>query len=508
MIRWNTPLVHAVVASAIVACPLMAQKQDKAAAAPASKCTIVTDKPDEVKSAMNAVMVAQLGGRPEDQQKKLRLAVSSLTKSASSYKNNQVGHDYVLGQTLVRWAQQFPESVTVSKGSIGYADNKDQRVDLLVAADSLFSEVEKSNPDCTSETASYRSEAMRPLAIRASSLLNGDSLPQSDSVVKRIVIINGKSPLGLYFQGMVAQRHKDVAGAAEAYSKGLAALPPDVAADSNLKAALELNAAQMTLLSAQAQTGDQKKAGMLKAADLYKRFLADFPKSENAASAQAGLTAALGASGDTQSLSQLWDDMTANPSKYSDGQLYDAGTQAFTANQPAAASKLMDAAQTVNPWLRQGLYNAANVYWKAGQFDKMLPAAKRLTIIDPNNPDEYQLLALAYQGMAKSSKDPKVAKAYNDSLNAAFAASEKVPVRVSFDKFSGAGSAKRTVSGAVENLGTAPKNVTLKLDFLDAKGTVVATQSTALSLAPKEKKSFTVAGDGATIVAYKYDPIT
>jgi tetratricopeptide (TPR) repeat protein len=507
MIRWNTPVAHAVVASAILACPLMAQKQGKAAA-PANKCTIATDKPDEVKSAMNAVTVAQLGGRPEDQQKKLKLAVNSLTKSPSTYKGNPVGHDYVLGQTLVRWSEQFPESVTVNKGNVGYLDGKDQRIDLLAAADSLFTEVEKSNPDCATETASYRNEAMRPLAVHASALLNGDSLAQSDSVVKRLSIINGKSPLGYYFQGMVAQRHKDVAAAADAYAKGLAVLPPDAPADSNLKAALELNAAQMTLLSAQSLTGDQKKAGMLKAADLYKRFLTDFPTSQNAASAQAGLTAALGASGDAQSVSKLWDDMAANPAKYSDGQLYDAGTQAFTSNQPAAASKLMDAAQTVNPWLRQGLYNAANVYWKAGQFDKMLSTAKRLTSIDPNNPDEYQLLALAYQGLAKAAKDPKVAKAYNDSLNAAFAASEKVPVRVSFDAFTGAGGSKRTVTGAVENLGTASKTVTLKVDFLDAKGAVVATQSTPLTLAPKEKKPFTLAGDGATIVAYKYDPIS
>ena len=48
MIRWNTITVHACVASAIIAFPLLAQKQDKQAAANAcsmmdfSMCLIVT----------------------------------------------------------------------------------------------------------------------------------------------------------------------------------------------------------------------------------------------------------------------------------------------------------------------------------------------------------------------------------------------------------------------------------------------------------------------------------
>src|SRR3954470_12676618 len=151
MIRWNTCMVHACVASAIVASPLIAQKQDKAAAGAAPACSIPTDKPDEVKSALNALTVAQLGGRPEDQQKRLKVAVGALTGNPSKYKSNQAGHDFVLGQALIRWAQQFPDSTTVNKGAIGFNDGKDQSIDLLAAADTLFSSAEKSNPDCTAE---------------------------------------------------------------------------------------------------------------------------------------------------------------------------------------------------------------------------------------------------------------------------------------------------------------------------------------------------------------------
>ena len=505
MIRWNTCMVHAVVASAIVASPLIAQKQGKPGAQ-ANSCSVVINKPDEVKSAMNALAVAQLSGRAEDQQKRLKIAVTSLTGNPSKFKDNQAGHDYVLAQTLLRWAAQFPESTTVNKGNIGYVDGKDQQVDLFATADTLFTAVEKSNPDCISEISSYRMEAMRPLAIRLSGLVNTDSVAMQETVLKRLTAVDSKSALSLYFQGMVAQRKKDPVTAADFFTRGSALMPAEVGADSNLKVALELGAAQMTRLSAQSMTGDQKKAGMLKAAELYKKFLADFPKSPSAPDAQAGLTAAVTASGDTQSVSALWDQMLANPSGYSDAQLYDAGTQAFTMNQPASATKLMDAAQKANPWLRPGLYNAANVYWKAGDFDRMLAASKKLTQIDPNNPDEYQLLALAYQGKSKATKDPKLVKAFNDSLNTAFAASEKTKVKVTFESFA-TGSGKPVLKGAIENIGTTPQKGTLKLQFVTASGAPVATQSVDFSLAPKEKVPFSLMGEGAGIAAYRYDPI-
>lgn len=507
MIRWNTYMVPAWIASAIVACPLIAQKQNKdKPAAGAPTCSVPTDKPDEVKSAMNAITVAQLGGRPEDQQKRLKAATAALTGNPSKYKSNQAGHDLVLGQTYARWAQQFPESTTVHKGTIGYNDDKDQTIDLLAAADTMFSSVEKSNPDCAADVAGNRIEAMRPMAIRASALLNADSTDQAEAVINRLKVIDKTSPLSLYFQGMVAQHKKDVTTAADLFSRGAAAMPPGVGPDSNLKAALELGAAQMTRFSAQSATGDQKKTGMLKAADLYRKFLADFPKSPNAPDAEQGLAAALSSSGDSASVGKLWDQMLATPASYTAAQLYDAGTQAFTANQFGPAVKLMDAAQTKNAWLRPGLYNATNVYWKANDFDRMLATAKKLVQIDPNNPDEHQLLALAYQGKSKATKDPKVVKAYNDSLNTELMAGEKLKVKVTFNAFA-MGAAKPVLSGTLENLSDAPQKGTLKFQFLNETGAPVSTQASDFTLAPKEKKPFSVTGDGAGIVAYRYDPI-
>lgn len=497
-------MVHAFVASAIVASPLIAQKQDKAAAQGAT-CSIKTDKPDEVKSAMNAVTIAQLGGRPEDVQKKLKGAVTSLTTNPGKFKDNQAGHDYVLAQTLLRLAAQYPDSATVDKSTIGYADGKGP-IDLLTAADSLLTNVEKASPDCDADIGSLRREAMRPFAVRLSTVTNTDSISVQETLLKRLVTIDSKSPLSLYFQGVVAQNKKDPSAAADFFSRGAMLMPAEVGPDSNLKAALELGAAQMTRIAASGKNGDEKKAGMLKSAELYKKFLADFPKNSNVSAAQAGLSAALSASGDVQSISPFWDQMLANPGAYTDGQLYDAGTQAFTMNQLPTAVKLMMAAQKSNPWYRAGLYNAANVYWKAGDIDRMLATSKTLTTLDPNNPDNFQLVALAYQAKAKATKDLKIQKAYNDSLNVALTTRERIKTRVNVESFLRGDKAE--LKGAIENADTvAARKGTLRLQFLNVSGTTVSTQDVPFDLPPRSKMPFALTGSDASIVGYKYDAI-
>ena len=97
-------------------------------------------------------------------------------------------------------------------------------------------------------------------------------------------------------------------------------------------------------------------------------------------------------------------------------------------------------------------------------------------------------------------------KAYNDSLNVAFAASEKVKAKVTFESFA-TGSGKTALKGAIENIGTVPTKGTLKLQFVNLSGAPVATQNVDFSLAPKEKMPFALTAAGEGIIGYRYDPI-
>ncbi|HXY30149.1 MAG TPA: hypothetical protein VEI06_05525 [Gemmatimonadaceae bacterium] len=518
MIRTRTALAL-LFAVATLATRSEAQNKDKSKApAPDDKCKIPTDHPDEVKSAAGSVAITQLGGKPDAQQKNLKNAIGQLTLRPEKYKDNQIGHDFVMGQALVLWSLQPNQPPVAKKGDIGYLSDKDQQVDLLAAADSSFTAVEKANPECAAQTSIYRQQPWGKLISPVGTLINNNQLDSASKLVDRSKVIYRSSPYTYYYDGQIAQKKNDLGAASDAYAKAAdlakQQLERDSAAgtprDSNVASVREyslFSAGYATQKSADKLTGEAKSAQLAKAAGYYKSYLAAYPNGPNAATAQNNLTMALKASGDTAALAGQWDDMLKNPGKYSSIQLYDAGTAAFTAGKIDQASKLMDAARAGNPWLRAGLYNAANVYWKAGQYDKMLPVSQRLVQIDPNNPDNYQLAAIAYQALAKDSSVKGTAKkAYADSAMGIYDQGEKVTVRVALNLV--LEGTKRTVQGTVENKGTAPKSVTLKVDFIDGQGSVVATQSQPLQLAPKEKKDVSLQADGASIVGFKYAPIS
>jgi hypothetical protein len=133
--------------------------------------------------------------------------------------------------------------------------------------------------------------------------------------------------------------------------------------------------------------------------------------------------------------------------------------------------------------------------------------ADTLAQIDPNNPDNYQLIAIAYQGQVKAVTDPKQKKALTDSISKYVVASDKLPVRVSFSEFTHDGS-KYTLSGTVENPDAKPKAASFVFKFIDKSGKVVTTDTTAVTLGPSEKKTFTLNPDNAQIAAFRYDPAT
>ena len=507
MNAWRKVVGCVLVWSAFAVSGAAAQNNDKQTAT--GKCTIDYNSNDQVHTAYNAMTVLQLSsGKPDDARKKIKSAITSLT-SKSDYGKDQIARDAVLGQALVAWFDTPGSPAVASAADLGYPASAGQ-VDVLAAADSAFTAVESAHPECTEQMDVYRQQPWARLVNQIGPLINGNKDDSAQMVLNHAITIYRGSPYDYYFQGQLAQRKKDWGSAATAYAKATELSTPELAAkDTSVKAVKEFSefsAAFAQLQAAQAMSGTQQQEGMKKAADLYRRYLKDYPSGENMQPAQAGLTVALKASGDTASLAQMWKDMIANPTKYTDAQLFDAGTQAFTAQQYATAVQLMEFGQKSNPYLRAGLFNLANAYWKNNQFDKMRPVADTLTKIDPDNPDNYQLLAIAYQGIQKATTDPKQKKALSDSVNTYVTAGDKLPVHVQFTEFTHDGD-KYTLKGSMQNAGTKPVTAALNVKFLDKTGQVVTSQSTSLQLAPNQTKSFTVNPVGGSITAYRYDPV-
>lgn len=507
MNAWRAAVAATLAFGAFVAMPAAAQEKKGKAD---EQCKLDFGHNDEVRSAYNIVTVLQISQKnPEDTKKKLRDAVRDLT-SREDYGKDQLARDLVLGQVLVTWSQQPGVADVAKRGDLGYQKNQDATIDILAAADSAFTAVEKGAPACADRTEQYRQVPWAKLINQVGPLLNADKLDSADAVLKRSQVIYRGSPYTYYFEGQLAQRQKNWAAASTAYEKAATMVTPEMAAkDTNVASVREFSAfsaAYAALQSGQTLSGDAQKAAMKRAADLYQAYLKEFPTGSNAAPARAGLGIALKASGDTASLGAMWEQMAAKPDAYTDAQLYDAGTQAFTAGNYKLAIQLMEQGKQKNPYLRAGLFNLANAYWKAAEFDKMLPVSKELVAIDPDNPDNYQLVAIAFQGLGKGLKDAKLKKAYTDSVGYYIAQSDKVPLRVSFSRFQHSGSTW-TLAGSVDNPdSTAAKSGVLRFHFIDKSGAVVATDSTNIKVAPKGSQQFQLTADNAAIAAYKYDP--
>ncbi|HEX6964502.1 MAG TPA: hypothetical protein VF166_01810, partial [Gemmatimonadaceae bacterium] len=428
MNAWRKAIACSLALSAFGAAGAAAQQQPQE-----SKCELDLSNPNEVKKAFSDVTIAQMGlsKNPDDTKKRLSDAVKQLTEKPDKI-NNTVGLDYVLGQALVYWSQVPGTTPVMKRSALGYVTNPDASIDLLATADSLLTAVTTAKPDCTSETDRVRSIAWAPLINQVGGLINANNLDSAKKVVNRANTIYRGSPYNYYFMGSIAQRDSDFAAAADAFGKAMQLATPEVAAkDSNVAAIREYVAFSLgytRLRQAQALSGDAQKAAMSKAAEAYQAYLKDYPNGQDVNSARAGLTLALQTAGDTQTLSNMWSDMVANPSKYSAGQLYDAGANAFQAKDLQTAAKLMEAGYQANPYLIAGLFNMANVYWKLNDFEKMADVSQKLLKLSPNDPDNWQLLAIAEQGMAKATKDAKLKKVRNDSVVKVLTEGNKLPV--------------------------------------------------------------------------------
>lgn len=507
MNAWRAAVAATLAFGAFVAVPAAAQEKKGKAE---DQCKLDFGHNDEVRSAYNIVTVLQISQKnPEDTKKKLREAMRHLT-SRDDFGKDQLARDFVLGEVLVTWSQQPGIAAVAKRGDLGYQKNKDATVDVLAAADSAFTTVEKGAPNCADRTAQYRQVPWAKLVNQVGPLLNADKVDSADAVLKRSELIYRGSPYSYYFEGQIAQRRKDWTAASTAYEKAATMVTPEMAAkDSNVASVKEFSAfsaAYASLQNGRGLSGDAQKAAMKRAADLYQAYLKEYPSGSNAGPARAGLGVALKSSGDTASLGAMWQQMAAKPDAYTDAQLYDAGTQAFTAGNYTLAIQLMEQGKQKNPYLRAGLFNLANAYWKAGDFAKMLPVAKQLVGMDPDNPDNYQLVAIAFQGVGKGVKDAKLKKTYRDSVGYYIAQSDKVPVHVTFTRFQHAGT-KWTLAGSVDNPdSTASKAGVLRFHFVDKTGAVVATDSTTVSVAPKGSQQFQLTADNGTIAGYRYDP--
>lgn len=489
------------------------------------KCEINTNKPSQVQSAQLALTKAEFG-KAEQNTEQVRGAVKSLTENPDKI-NNPVGRSYVLSQALVWWMTKGNAAPIAKRGDLGYATDPTGTIDIAAALDTAFRAIEAGAPTCASEVEQLRRNAWVPVITAAGNYINANKLDSAKAAMSRAQLLLPNSPITTYYSGVVAQNSQDPAAAASWYKKTADLITPEVLArDTSLagvRAGAIYSGAYMALVEAEKAPEAEKKAKMSAAAAGFQTYLKEFPNGENVAQARTGLARAAQSAGDTAAVAGLYSEMLASPAKFTDMQLFEGGAAAFNADRRQDAAKLFEAGLEKNPYYRDGLYNLTNTYL-ALKDPRMLEVARRLVAVDPSNPENWRLLAAAHQLPAKKieeeyktvSKDPKKSaraaelraqmKAVNDSVLKYYTQFEKAPARVTFNLFSHDG-AKHALGGTIENLTDKPASYTMKVEFLDAKGSVVSTGEAKVDAAAKETKPFRVETSGDGIVAFRYAPL-
>lgn len=482
-------------------------------------CKIDEGKPGEVKDARNAIVTREFAGTPDDKKKNFLRAVSLLTRPAEKFKGNMIGRNFFLGRALVNIAMLPDMPPTTRRGDIGYTDSPDGTIDLLVAADSLFDAVEAEQPACRTETTEeQRRKPYADLVNQAVNHYNNREVDSAEAKVNRALMIYPDyrlSYIAYNVLGNVQQTRDDNPGAIKSFRR-MADLMKGDTSQIEERANTTILVAQLMTNQGEALEGEAKKAAMQEVVAYLQEFLKEYPNDLRAPSA---IARAQILSGDEAAARKLFDEMLANPDKYTDLNLLEAGVGAARAGQNAPAIALFEAGLKKNPYSRDGLFNVAAVYDDMGEFEKLPAILDRLIAVDPENPANYQLWARYWQAKAKALKAPAEGKpeadpavqayaAANKSLLEAFTRMQDAPVKVVFTLFSHDGG-RHVLAGTLDNLTDQPKSYTLKFEFLDTGGSVLDTREVPVeAVAAKGSKGFRVELlEKVGVVAFRYAPL-
>jgi tetratricopeptide (TPR) repeat protein len=506
------------------------------------QCDIDDSKPKQIGLAGLTLQRTGSAKTPAERQKLIRDAAKLLGEMKTA--ENPTAQAWMYGQSAVLWLQDPATPDLATRGDFGLAGDKAAPLDLLVFADSVFKVVEEGKPNCRPMVSQWRAQQAWFRNIQAAFNAIGSDPAKAEQSARRSLIINTKSAYGPYIIGAVSQQRMTdaTAGARAALADsaikyyGLAvqeAGTDSSYADIKRRSLLDIGRIRNDQFEA-AAAGDFKKAcagAGQTAAQALGAFLADNARQPDAFAARATLVQLHLTCQDTAKAEGVYDAVVADPVSFGDIEATQAGVTMTRINRQAKAAKLFEGALQTNPFQRDALNNLSATLYNSGKYAEMFPVVARLVAVDPNNPDNWLWYAYAYQGLAKPLKntDPKK-KAFSDSLVYYNNISETLPLKVTFNNFT-RGQDETRLAGMVEfrvtappaapaaprgpkgkaapkpaaPAGPAPKDVTLRLAFLDKSGTAVDSAVIALgALKAGESKDFTATSKVKGVVAYKY----
>ncbi|MFL5561202.1 MAG: hypothetical protein ACJ79K_07005 [Gemmatimonadaceae bacterium] len=475
-----------------------------ASAQQAKTCEIDESKPKEV--ATSNFMITQARQLPPAKRlDAFKKVVKSLTEKPGA--PNDVGRNYELGKVFFSILEDSTAPRTMTRADLGFTADPGAQVDVGFLADSTMRIVETAMPECRATTDTWRRQGAWLRATQAASnLFNAGNYDSASYYAKRSMLLDPGAPYAYSILASLAQRNNDVPGAIDFTRKAADAATSDTVFADQRRLSL-FNLGILVGSQAETATGAEQQRLAKDAATTFQTFLKEAPKDENAATARASLARMLTLTGDTAAVKQTYAGVLANPTSYGDDEVVTAGVVALRAGRDSDAANLFKIVVGRNPYSRDGLYNLAAAMSNMGQHAALLPYARSLSQLDPNNPDAWLFMARGYQAAAKTEKTAAAKKALTDSVVTVFAKYEKMPTVVTVRSFAHNGT-DHTLSGSIKNRGTAPASYTLAVDFLDKTGAVVASKTASVGpVAPNSEATFKISVQGTGIAGFRYTPL-
>lgn len=487
-------------AGVLTAAPAAAQ-EPAAAAAPA--CDVEQMAPTPLAKAAIARNKVVSATSPEDAMKGIRDAMKEVFHKDT--RENPLGRDFVAAQFLILAVEYGGEVQT--NGDLNFPGDKKASIDLLVTADSLLDIVEAAKPDCAGETSQWRE--YKPYANRIEMAYNALSANQLDSAemsAKRAMVMSERAPQAFDVIWRIAAAKEDDATQVKYLQLTVDKLASDTA-NARTRSNLMFNLGSVQ--AGMAEKGDAAgKAALYAAADkAYLGVIAEYPASQEAPFAVNGVSVAWAMTNDSSSAIKALEIAKPMLDRYGDVALGQLAFIAVRLNRTTDAEMIFKAASESNPYFRDYLYNYAATLFDLKKSQEMIPVVAKLLALDPSNPDNILLNAYAYKGLADAATDEAAKKAFTDSAVVYSTRSDALKTRVTYTNFD-RGQRSTTLSGEVENRGTAPRSYTIEFEFLDNTGAVVDKQTATVGpVAANSNAPFRLTLDKGGIAGVRYAPI-
>jgi len=509
MIRLSMGAVGAlgVALSAVAVGPRTAVAQG-AVAGPS--CSIEEGSPKEVATAYLRLNGAAGSTAKEAKLKALREAVKSASSNMDKGQNIP-GRQYIMAKAFSMVLQDSLLPVMTTRSALGLVGgNPTESVDLIVAIDSLLDGVEKASPDCVGEAEMYRqNQAWLNLLNSAIASVDRNQLDSAEMLANRTLILHDRNPYGYQVLASIAARRGDNAKQAQLWRKVIDVAGTDTA-HKEVRTQASYYLGNIYAEQAQSASGAEQARLAREAQKLYRAYMTEVGDAvtPDLGLVRSNLAVVLTMAGDTTEIPKLYAPLIATPEKYSAADHLAAGDMAARLNRSADAVRLYENVVKQSPNERKALFNLAASYYAEKQYAKMVPTVHQLVAIDPSHSENWKLLGYAYAMMQSQEKDAAKKKLLTDSIIKYQKISDEMTTDVEVVEFSARGN-KATVEGTITNLDAkATKTYTIRFEFLDKAGAVVATKEASVAgVAPTTAKPFKIEVEQAGIVSFRYAPV-